>query len=242
MPRCPGQDQRFWKPEDIFEINCPGCGTAIEFWKDEPKLKCLKCGELIVNPKLDLGCAEWCKYAKECLGVSAVQGSGILCNKLIEEMRKAFAGDRKQISRTLNILKYAEQIQLAEGGDPLVVKAAAILHDIATDNTQSRPSPAAAETSQKIEDLAVVREILVKYGIETEPIEHICRIITSHHSEQDTDSIELKIIQDAVQLVNFDEQFAADADKEKIKKHIDGTFKTEKGRQLATELLANPQN
>ncbi len=235
MPRCPGQDQRFWKPEDIFEINCPGCGTAIEFWKDEPKLKCLKCGELIVNPKLDLGCAEWCKYAKECLGVSAVQGSGILCNKLIEEMRKAFADDRKRISRTLNILKYAEQIQLAEGGDPLVVKAAAILHDIAG----HKPSPAAGP-AQEIEGLAVVRKILVKHGVEAEPIEHICRIIASGHGAKDIDSsIELRIIQDAHRLSDIGEQFVVDAYKEKVKKQIDSTFKTEIGRQLATELLIN---
>ena len=43
MVRCPGQDQRFWKPGDIFEVKCPGCGGAVEFFKDEPKLKCPKC-------------------------------------------------------------------------------------------------------------------------------------------------------------------------------------------------------
>ena len=24
MFRCPGQDQRYWKPDDIFEVQCPG--------------------------------------------------------------------------------------------------------------------------------------------------------------------------------------------------------------------------
>ena len=25
---CPGQDQRYWKPEDIFDVLCPRCGKA----------------------------------------------------------------------------------------------------------------------------------------------------------------------------------------------------------------------
>ena len=72
----------------------PECGELIEFWKDEPKLKCPKCGKLAVNPKLDLGCAEWCRYAKECLGISLSHESNILCNRLIEEMKNIFGKDK----------------------------------------------------------------------------------------------------------------------------------------------------
>ncbi|GAG02523.1 unnamed protein product [marine sediment metagenome] len=69
MVRCPGQDGRFWKPDDIFEVRCPGCGVSVEFFKDEPKLKCSKCKHIVVNPKIDLGCAKWCKYAEQCLAI-----------------------------------------------------------------------------------------------------------------------------------------------------------------------------
>jgi hypothetical protein len=68
MLRCPGQDQRFWKPEDIFNVECPGCGKNVEFFKDEPKMKCRNCGQMVINPKIDLGCAQWCQCAKQCLG------------------------------------------------------------------------------------------------------------------------------------------------------------------------------
>jgi predicted amidophosphoribosyltransferase len=67
-PRCPGQDMRSWKPEDIFEVACPSCGDEIEFWKDEPVRVCAKCGREIRNPRMDLGCAKWCKSAEQCLG------------------------------------------------------------------------------------------------------------------------------------------------------------------------------
>lgn len=81
MFRCPGQDQRFWKSGDIFEVKCPTCGGAVEFFKDEPKLKCSKCGQMVINPKIDLGCAEWCRYAKQCLGSSAVKDIGAIRDK-----------------------------------------------------------------------------------------------------------------------------------------------------------------
>ena len=77
MPRCPGQDQRFWKPEDIFEVNCPGCHKSVEFFKDEPKLKCRNCGQIVTNPKIDLGCAQWCQYAQQCLGASDAKKKNI---------------------------------------------------------------------------------------------------------------------------------------------------------------------
>jgi endogenous inhibitor of DNA gyrase (YacG/DUF329 family) len=47
---------------------CPYCGTEMEFWKDEPVLNCPHCKKTVRNPKLEPGCAEWCKYADECLG------------------------------------------------------------------------------------------------------------------------------------------------------------------------------
>jgi len=68
VPRCPGQDQRYWKPGDIFDALCPHCNTEMEFWKDEPMLNCPNCKKTIRNPKLDTGCAQWCQYAEECLG------------------------------------------------------------------------------------------------------------------------------------------------------------------------------
>ncbi len=65
--RCPGQDMRFWKPGDIFDVRCPQCGERVEFFKDEVKRKC-RCGHLVANPRMDLGCAEWCPYAEQCVG------------------------------------------------------------------------------------------------------------------------------------------------------------------------------
>ncbi|MHC4461725.1 MAG: HD domain-containing protein [Planctomycetota bacterium] len=235
MVRCPGQDQRFWNPDDIFEVQCLGCGQAIEFFKDEPKLKCRECGQIVINPKIDLGCAEWCQYAEQCLGVSAGKQVNAIRDKLINEMKKVFAGDKKRIEHTLNVLNYAEQILQVESGDPLVVKAAAILHDIGIPEAEHKYDSSAGKY-QKIEGPPIARGILAKYDLDEATVEHICRIIANHHSAKGIDTIEFRILWDADWLVNLPIDFA-DVDEEKLQKIIDKTFKTCKGRQIAVELF-----
>ena len=66
--QCPGQDTRYWKPGDIFEAPCPHCGRPVEFFKDESTRRCRNCKQLATNPRMDFGCAAYCKYAEQCLG------------------------------------------------------------------------------------------------------------------------------------------------------------------------------
>ena len=66
--KCPGQDTRYWKPGDIFEAPCPACGAVIEFFKDDVRRRCKSCKKMVPNPRLDLGCVEWCEHAEQCVG------------------------------------------------------------------------------------------------------------------------------------------------------------------------------
>ena len=237
MIRCPGQDQRLWKPQDIFQVRCPGCGQAVEFFKDEPKLKCRKCGCIVVNPKIDLGCAQWCQYAEQCLGVSTAGNISIIRDKLIDEMKKVFDKDQKHIEHTLAVLNYAEQIQAAEGGNPLVVKAAAILHDIGICQAERKYGSAAGKYRQ-IEGPPIAEEILKNYSLAAEAVEHICSIIANHHSAGDIDTVESKCVWDADWLVNIPE-ILKKTDEQNLQKTINETFKTQKGREMAIALFAN---
>ena len=65
--KCPGQDTRYWRPGDVFEVACTSCGRPVEFFKDDLSRKCPECGARFRNPRIDLGCAEWCPYASECV-------------------------------------------------------------------------------------------------------------------------------------------------------------------------------
>jgi len=67
--RCPGQDTRYWKPSDIYDVLCPACEEPVEFFKTDIVRRCGNCGYAFKNPRLDLGCAAWCPAASECVGV-----------------------------------------------------------------------------------------------------------------------------------------------------------------------------
>jgi HD superfamily phosphodiesterase len=237
--KCPGQDQRYWKPDDIFEEKCPKCGNSIEFWKDEPRLKCPVCKEEVLNPKIDLGCAEWCQYAEQCLGVVLDKNDNILCDKLIAEMKEVFQGDTRRIEHALAVLDYAEQIQAAEGGDPLVVKAAGILHDIGILEAERKHGSSAGKY-QEMEGPAIAEPILKKFEIDAEKIEHILKIISNHHSDKELDTTEFRVVWDADRIVNLDEEHG-DLDKEKFERIVERVFKTDKGKELARLLVISTE-
>jgi hypothetical protein len=235
MVRCPGQDQRFWKPKDIFEVSCPECGRAIEFFRDEPVLKCRGCGRIVVNSRLDLGCAEWCKHADQCLGASTIRNIKTVRDKLIARMKDVFGQDEKRINHALRVLNYAEQIGAAEGGDPLVIRAAAILHDVGIHEAERKYGSTAGKY-QEIEGPPIAEPILRESGVDPARTEHICRIIANHHSVRDIDTLEFRVLWDADWLVNLQEDFA-DVGEQKRREMIDKVFRTGKGRQLAMELF-----
>ena len=233
MPRCPGQDTRYWTPEDIFDVKCPFCNKELEFFKDEPFRICPECEAEVRNPKIDLGCAKWCKYAKECLGKLAPQDDGevSMCDRLIAEMRNLFGDDRKRISHSLKVLSFAEEILKHETGDPLTVRAAAILHDIGIHEAE-RKHNSSAGNYQEIEGPPIAEKIMKKLKIHDEIIEHVCRIIASHHSAKNIDTIEFRIIWDADWIVNIPDEYP-DLEKKSISELIESTFKTEYGKKMA---------
>jgi len=232
-PRCPGQDMRYWKPGDVFDVRCPRCKTGIEFFKDEPSLKCPSCGKEVRNPKIDLGCAKWCAFAEQCLNEAPGASDAVesLRERLIGEMKATFGSDQRRINHALKVLEYAETILEAEGGDPLCVKAAAILHDIGIHNAE-RKHGSVAGRFREIEGPPIARTILEKLGIDENRIDHVCRIVGSQQSEKDIDTPEFRIIWDAGRLADIAEE-RLDAGREKPARSVARVFKTEKGRALA---------
>jgi NADH pyrophosphatase NudC (nudix superfamily) len=64
VSRCPGQDDRNLT---VSLFKCPGCGTEVEIFSDETRIKCRKCETYVYREKLP-SCIEWCSKARECLG------------------------------------------------------------------------------------------------------------------------------------------------------------------------------
>jgi hypothetical protein len=80
----------------------------------------------------------------------------------------------------------------------------------------------------------IAKTILERQGVPADIVEHVCRIIASHHSAKDIDTVEFNIVWDADWLVNLSSDFA-DASRERLRDIIDKTFKTRKGREIAVE-------
>jgi len=241
MQRCPGQDTRYWRPEDVSEVECGGCGEVVEFFKTDGSRRCPGCGLRVVNPAVGLGCAQWCDHARACLGfdpaAAGAEGEGAqsVADALIEEVKAAFGEDRRRIAHALRVLDYAERMLAREGGEARVVIAAALMHDIGIKRAEEvHGSPAAR--FQEIEGPPIAREILSRLGLGEEAIEHVCRIVGSHHSAGDIDTPEFRIVWDADWLVNIPEEFP-DAGHDEMKRLIDGVFRTETGAQMARALL-----
>jgi hypothetical protein len=212
---------RNWRPEDIFEVACPSCGDEIEFWKDEPFRTCSACSLEVQNPRVDFGCAKWCKFAEECLGSerAATIVGALMRDQLVAEVREACGGDQARLGRALQLLEKAEQLIEAEGGEALVIKAAALLRDI-----DARDAASAASA------------ILEKLGVDTRTSHCVCQIIESLHgagAAARMNTLEARILRDAQRLMSLSrgreavkaDQPAADA------------FETPGGRELAGELL-----
>lgn len=181
---CPGQDTSFWRPGDIFEVQCSNCGYSVEFFKDDASRRCRQCGRQVANPKLNLGCALWCEHAEECLGYDpkkkmAAEGEHTsLVDRLIEELsRRDPSGEMR--SRAIGVLEQARTLMSAEGGEPKVILAAALLHQVAP-----------AEAGRLLSELEV----------DAASAEEVTEMLAALADGRGPGSLEAKILADAVAL------------------------------------------
>ena len=99
--KCPGQDTQYWNQDAIFETECPECGHPMEFFKDDSMRRCKNCEKKIINPKINFGCASYCKFAEQCVGSlleeSIMQNEDLLKDRVAIEMKRYFKTDFKRI-------------------------------------------------------------------------------------------------------------------------------------------------
>jgi len=231
ITKCPGQDTRFWKPYDVYNVECPKCGKPVEFFKDDIRRRCQECGHMFINPKLNLGCARWCQYADQCVGVI---GKEEFKEIITLAMKEHCSGDKERIDNALKILRFVEDIVEHEEGNPKVVIAAGILYDIGLHEVGKKPERA-KKSDQENNNLPTVRGILERSGSKTEIIEEVCQIIENHHHPENINTLNGNIVYDAVRL--FNKGLAYDTeDKENLKKILNGGFFTATGKRIAEEL------
>lgn len=241
--KCPGQDSRYWEPGAIFETACPQCGHIVEFFKDESMRKCRKCGHKVGNPKMDFGCASYCKYAEQCLGglppELLAQRENLLKDRVALEMKRYFKQDFKRIGHASKVAQYAERIAKAEGGNPAVVLPAAYLHDIGIKEAERKYDSTAARYQEE-EGPPIARDILTRLDARAELIEEVCDIIAHHHHPRAEETANFKCLYDADLIVNLQETHKEQPlEPERLDRLIDNAFFTAEGKTLAREVLSS---
>lgn len=217
--KCPGQDSRYWNQKAIYEVTCPNCGSDVEFFKDESKRRCPTCGYLFLNPKLDLGCAAYCRFAEQCLGGFSpemeAQRDEMLKDKIAVQVKKNLGQDFESVARAMRLAEYAKKILFQERADPAVVLTAAYLETVASQ-----------------QGLEKAWEILKDQGASQELRQEVQDCLQSILSGNSSDSANLRVLQDAMLLTDMqskDFAIAKDLDLER-------DFKTDAGRALAREI------
>jgi HD superfamily phosphodiesterase/DNA-directed RNA polymerase subunit RPC12/RpoP len=239
--KCPGQDTQYWDQEAIFETRCPECGHEMEFFKDDATRRCGHCKKKIVNPKMDFGCAAYCKFAEQCLGTLpeefVAQQEDLLKDRVAVKMKQYFGTDFKRIGHAGRVARYAEKIGKKEKANLAVVLCAAYLHDIGIKKAQEKYGSVKPEYQHK-EGPPVARTILENLGAKQQLIDEVCDIIARHHQPDKNATLDFKVVYDADMLANMAEcQGKEQIDAQVLSKKIDKIYLTEAGNQLAHQTL-----
>jgi hypothetical protein len=213
----------------------------MEFFKDEPTRRCKKCGHKMVNPKMDFGCAAYCKFAEQCLGdlppELIAQKKDLLKDRVAIEMKHFFKQDFKRIGHATKVARNAEQIARDEKGDVAIVLTAAYLHDIGIKEAEARHQSTEPKYQEELGP-PIARDILTKLGATPGLIDEVCDIIAHHHHPRPEETTNFRIVYDADMIVNLEEGMGnGSRDPEKLKTLIEKSFLTETGRQLARKTL-----
>ncbi len=239
--KCPGQDTQYWNQDAIFETQCPECSHPMEFFKDDATRRCPGCQQKIVNPKMDFGCASYCKFAEQCLGTLpeefVAQNEDLLKDRVAVEMKRYLGTDFKHIGHAAKVAGYAEKLGKKERANLPVVLCAAYLYNIGIKNALEI-NPSEEEKSLEEESSKVARELMEKLGAKKELVYEIANLVSDHKKPLETDSLDKKVLHDADKLAHMaacekkqgvnQEEFAAKLDK---------IFLTPAGRELARQVL-----
>ena len=239
--KCPGQDMQFWKEEAIFEVPCASCGHSIEFYKDDTNRKCASCGNRMVNPRMDFGCAAYCQFAEQCLGTLPEEFVGnrdnLLKDRVAVEIKRTLKSDFKRIGHAIKVAQHAEKIGRDEGGNIAAAVCAAYLLEAGEAEALNTFGDMTAEhTGQEAKKLA--EAILAKLGANAAIIEDVGNLIDDALTLGDRTHPGYRILADAQVLARMEEENKhTPLTMAQIMKAIEDVLLTESGRLLAEKLF-----
>ena len=158
-----------------------------------------------------------------------------LKTKLTKSLIAHFGDDDRRIEHALEVTKWAERIFEAEGGDPEIVLAVGLLHDVGIKEAERLHGHNTGKMQEEYGP-PIVRRILEEIGFPEDKIAEACAIVGAHHTPAGVPGPNFPILWDADLIVNIRDEMP-DASPEKLEQVIEKSFRTEAGKQLARAQL-----
>ena len=156
-------------------------------------------------------------------------------DNLREAMTAYFGEDQRRIEHALQVTIYAQELLAYVDADPVIVLAAAYLHDIGIHEAERKHGSNSGKW-QEIEGPPVARTILERLGAGEGLVEQVAAIVANHHTPAGVDSPEFRVIWDADALVNFSGAFAG-KDEPAIESVLQNHMVTEPGFRIARRIF-----
>lgn len=156
--------------------------------------------------------------------------------ELTRRMIAFYAGDPKRIQHFIKVHSFARLIGEGESLDvetQLTLETAALVHDIGIKPAEEKYHGRCDGKLQEQEGPAPARKMLTEAGFDEKRIDRVCYLVAHHHSWQNVDGIDYRILLEADFLVNLYEDSLPPSAVESALKQI---FRTKTGREICREM------
>ena len=161
----------------------------------------------------------------------------MITEDLIIKMTEFNDGDPKRIQHLIKVFEFAHIIGVKEGLDEKALKIldmASIMHDIGIRPAEQKYGKCNGKLQEQ-EGPAYAREMLSEFsGVSAEEVERVCYLIAHHHTYENVEGLDYRILLEADFLVNAMED---ELDKEAIVHFRDKVFETKTGIHLINTMF-----
>lgn len=158
-------------------------------------------------------------------------------NILITEMMKYYTGDPKRIQHFIKVHQFAKMIGEMEGlpeEEQHILETAAIVHDIGIKPAEEKYGSCGGKLQEQ-EGPDVAEKMLHRLGYEPEVIDRVCYLVGHHHTYDQINGSDYRILVEADFLVNLYEDGVS---KDAVKNAYDKIFRTETGRRMCSLMFS----
>lgn len=158
-------------------------------------------------------------------------------NILITEMMKYYTGDPKRIQHFIKVYQFAKMIGEMEGlpeEEQHILETAAIVHDIGIKPAEEKYGSCGGKLQEQ-EGPDVAEKMLQRLGYEPKLIDRVCYLVGHHHTYDQINGSDYRILVEADFLVNLYEDSVS---KDAVKNAYDKIFRTETGRRVCSLMFS----